>query len=1029
MSEYKHGNAARTSKNQSKKKISMWAIVLMSCGFVGAFKGLVENYIALGYSETPAFILAVFLYLLPFTFIVIEFVSLRKCEGNRSGLMKWVEVGGGRKLAFLTAFMFWFANLTFFLGALPGYINDLGFALSGKDVTKETWFVAALPWLCVLLFLFCTYLSTKGTKMIAYFVTVGGLMMLGIIFVFFFSAIGVYAANGATGGSYGYGGISEGGFYVNVNAEGGPTIVALDTGVWIPSESILTFDNQVDYDAFGKNASLVLDSNDDLFTGYKMDEGVGQFTVESRNGVQTTLDITADKTSLQYTCSMTYTSTESPFVLNPKLMDEGDKKGILFGSVGSMKYLWFATLVWVLMSCDGVQGLGVFADDVKGGRKQFSRGLLIGALMCGTIYIFGMFLISVFPGDTLANSTPFTIGLMFYYVFGNMGISKNLVFRVSTVIVGWTLLISGVGGLLIWTAAPVRTLFTDTDNGIFGSYITKKNENGIPYRGAWLQFFVVIPLLVIPYMFAGGINEFIWMIKTAGGSLGMIPPMLIFYAYFNLRLKHDTEERSFRMGSRGTGLAIGGTLFCVYIWIFWMAFFPYNPDNSAWWIGSMLNVTALVFVFFPVMIYYVWYEKKQRDTKIAIDNGYNPELILMHYSNDNKLFARKEIDIRRKFLRATRALKKDYDVLYDEVPKDSLSDKEFKKRLKEIDKKYKVDYKTLHDEFKLNQKENKLVWKEKGLKEYEKISPFVNLYKTDYKTKKAQLKADYKVLIDDAKSLEKNSGMKVRARNKSTWKEAYANFKEDYKLELIALKAGQKERKIATKEEYKIILENTPNKDNRFDLRGKRDAIIALDNLETISKKYKMNDAFKAEVVTLKAKHLGKSYQLKFDEKLAIKKAKVTSYKRKIEGFTFVPFTTVETIENKDYTPSSKAFKFDAIRTFASIRKPSNITDEIYFDNEKLVTVTRELDHFVVTTININDIEIYVDESADKIKLQSTGKTQEMTRINIINYDQYLALKEGWYIHNVKDFFAKYNALKEKAKTLEWKTTMVVRED
>ncbi len=1004
MSEFTHGSVAKTSKKNSKKMISMWAIVLMTCGLAGSFKSLVSNYIALGWSESPAFLIAVFIYLLPFTFIVIEFVSLQKAKGNRSGLMKWVEVGGGRKLAFLTAFMFWFANLTYFLGSLPDYVNDFGFAITGRDVTKDQWFVTALPWLCVGLFLFCTWVSTKGTKSIAYFVTVGGGLMLVIIVIFFFASMTVWIGN-ASGGISGYGGISEPGFYIS-----GDEAIFIDTGVWIPSESVIEFSSEIRYNDF-----ILQIQNDNNF----VINSAGSFvTISNVDGTTTDIGYQLDPNNNTITVNYTYTSAESPFIINDNLMQEGDKKGIFFGSIGSMRYLWFATFVWVLMACDGVQGLGVFADDVKGGRKQFSKGLIYGALIAGTIYVFGMFLVSVFPGDTLANSTPFTIGLMFYFILGNLGVDKMLTFRISTVIVGWTLFISGVGGLLIWTAAPVRTLFTDTDNGIFGSYLTKKNENGVPYRGAWLQFFIVIPLLVIPYMFEGGVNEFIWMIKTAGGSLGMIPPMLIFFAYFNMRLKHDKEERTFRMGSRKFGLFVGGGLLCIYFWIFFMAFFPYDPTNNVWWIGSILNASALLFVFVPMLIYYLWYEKKQRDVKIAIDNGFNPDLILLHYSNEKYLFARKELSLRKDFVIKTLALKKKYDLFYWAIPEGTLSTKELKLKYKAIDDAYKKEYQELSNNFKVLKKDNKIAWKQRAKEEYENISPFIKLYKTDFKVKKATILSKYHDLIEQAKAVETNKSSPI-------FKEEFAILKAAHLEDLKNLKLAQKERKIAWKEEYQVYIDETENNDLKLDIKAKRDTLISNNNLETISKRYAINETYEKAVVDLKEKHLGNSYLLKWEAKQEIKKAKETSYKVKIENQKFVQFTK---IIHHDYVPGASALKFDAVRSFASIKKPSNITDRIYFEDNKLVTVTKELDSFVTTSININDIEIFVDEKVREIEILSSGEIQEMTKIIIVNYDQYLALNEEWYIHNIKDFFTKYEQVKGFAQSLEWKDTVEIRE-
>ncbi len=47
----------------------------------------------------------------------------------------------------------------------------------------------------------------------------------------------------------------------------------------------------------------------------------------------------------------------------------------------------------------------------------------------------------------------------------------------------------------------IETVFSEIPEGIFGKKtVTKLNKNSIPARAAWIQFLIVIPLMIIPML-------------------------------------------------------------------------------------------------------------------------------------------------------------------------------------------------------------------------------------------------------------------------------------------------------------------------------------------------------------------------------------------------------------------------------------------------------------------------------------------------------------------------------------------------
>ncbi|SQB37491.1 Inner membrane transporter ygjI [Citrobacter koseri] len=63
------------------------------------------------------------------------------------------------------------------------------------------------------------------------------------------------------------------------------------------------------------------------------------------------------------------------------------------------------------------------------------------------------------------------------------------------------------GSLLMWTATPVKIFFSEIPAGIFGKKTVELNENGVPARAAWIQFLIVIPLMIIPMLGSNTVQE------------------------------------------------------------------------------------------------------------------------------------------------------------------------------------------------------------------------------------------------------------------------------------------------------------------------------------------------------------------------------------------------------------------------------------------------------------------------------------------------------------------------------------------
>ncbi len=709
----------RTNKD---RKITLFGMISIAILAVFNFNNVIDNYVGLGMSASFAFAIAVIIFLFPFIFIIAEFASLAK--SSKSGLTSWIETAVGRKTAFLTSFMFWFANLTYFLSAVPQRLNFISFAVTGGDYTGDRTYLQIVPWVGIAFFLLITFISTLNTKKLSFITTIGGAVMMGITVAFFVMAIIGWIA-GAANGDLLYNGVSE-----------APGIG--DINLW---------------------GDAAVEGNPDKAEGFA----------------------------------------------------------------------WISTFIWVLMAADGAQTLGVYVNDVKGGKKTFIRAMLISVCLIGFAYIIGTVLVSVFPpAGGLGNGWANSFSYLFYFMFQNV-MTFAQVQKFTFILMGWLFFISSIGGLLIWTSAPVKVMFSEIPGGVFGEKLARENRNGVCSWGAWLQYIIVVclllPLMLVPVYAQGGedsdISKILRLIKGAAGWIGLLPWVVIFVAYVNLRLKKDNEERSFKMGPRWFGIAVGIFLSVVTIGIMGLAFLDTAPLNkpydvgsvdpetgkpnaawdSTWYLGPVLKVVMIVCILIPAYLwYYFKYEYQIRDCKVAERLGMSNKCVLDKYTFTKKnkfqfLYTDEYANLTKKENDILLKAKKEMDAKNEQIAKlseqaDNESDKtkakELKVQIKEIEKEIKAIILASNNEiqasklaFKNTLNERYLKDKESFLKDMEKIdAEILRIREQD-----AQNKSEFTTLKAEIIALKKNLDTLEGSEKEKALKEFDAKFKQYEALE------------------------------------------------------------------------------------------------------------------------------------------------------------------------------------------------------------------------------------------------------
>ncbi len=266
-------------------------------------------------------------------------------------------------------------------------------------------------------------------------------------------------------------------------------------------------------------------------------------------------------------------------------------------------WAFLGVMAWILMSVGGAESVGVYVNDIKGGSKAFVKAIIIAGISIGLLYTVGALLVGLFlPQDQITYSSGM------FQVFDALGNYFGMPTELINRIVGLVMLLASAGGLMMWTSAPVKVFFTEIPKGIFPEKLTKTNEQGIPVRAAWLQFLIVVPLILIPAMGSSDINNFLNIVINMTAATSLLPPLFLFIAYINLRLNHEDKERGFKMGNRKTGLIIGIFELILFSIAFLAASFP---AGQALKLTLVYNVGGVIIFMGGAYLYYRHYEKKK----------------------------------------------------------------------------------------------------------------------------------------------------------------------------------------------------------------------------------------------------------------------------------------------------------------------------------------------------------------------------------------------------------------------------------
>ncbi len=133
----------------------------------------------------------------------------------------------------------------------------------------------------------------------------------------------------------------------------------------------------------------------------------------------------------------------------------------------------------------------------------------------------------------------------------------------------------------------------------------------MPARAAWIQYLIVLPLMVIPTLGSNTAQDLMNTVINMTAAASMLPPLFIMLAYLNLRLKLDHLPRDFKMCSRTTGIAVVSVLIAIFSVGFLASTFPTGADIMT---IIFYNVGGIV-----IFLGFAWWKYNRYEASLSAD--------------------------------------------------------------------------------------------------------------------------------------------------------------------------------------------------------------------------------------------------------------------------------------------------------------------------------------------------------------------------------------------------------------------------
>ena len=263
--------------------------------------------------------------------------------------------------------------------------------------------------------------------------------------------------------------------------------------------------------------------------------------------------------------------------------------------------------VGLLLGFAGMEMNAIHANDVDNPRKNFPRAIFLSAFIILTLSILGTLAIGiVIPREQVSLVAGVIQTLEGYLIKYNLGF--------LTPLVGLTIAIGALGGVVTWLVGPSRGLIEALKTLNAPSFLKKENKYGMP-QGIMIFQAVLVSLLSFVFLLMPSVGSGFWVLTALACQLYLIAYIMMFVSAIVLRRRYPKMERPYQIpgGRLGlftvAGIGILGGLLSIAI-----GFLPPDQLNmgNVFYYELFMVLALFVFLSFPY-----WFKEKRQEVKTA----------------------------------------------------------------------------------------------------------------------------------------------------------------------------------------------------------------------------------------------------------------------------------------------------------------------------------------------------------------------------------------------------------------------------
>jgi amino acid transporter len=173
--------------NAEARNLRWYNIALMAFVSVWGFGNVVNNYANQGLTVVTSWVLIIALYFIPYALMVGQLGSTFK--DGRGGVSTWIKETMGPTLAYLAAWTYWVVHIPYLAQKPQGIMIALGWVIEGDGSFVKEFSPLVLQSICLVVFLFFLWISSKGISSLKRIGTVAGIAMFIMSLLFIVLAV------------------------------------------------------------------------------------------------------------------------------------------------------------------------------------------------------------------------------------------------------------------------------------------------------------------------------------------------------------------------------------------------------------------------------------------------------------------------------------------------------------------------------------------------------------------------------------------------------------------------------------------------------------------------------------------------------------------------------------------------------------------------------------------------------------------------------------------------------------------------